>query len=194
MLRSMISRPLVGALLALTAVNAVPQRSFVGTTVSTTRTTVTLTSVGTAETTITTTGTILALSTSPSSTTAQATSLLPQETACNNSPLLCNKTYDDVVYLGAHDSPFLRDRGTSYSIAGALRDWLSIIRAWLDSNRNEVVTLVLVNAHDVTIDVFGETFRAAHISHYGYVPPFISASNTSAWPTLGEMISANTRR
>jgi hypothetical protein len=234
MLRSMISRPLVGALLALTAVNAVPQRSFVGTTLSTTKTTVTLTSVGTAETTITTTGTLLALSTSPSATTAQATSLLPQETACNNSPLLCNKTYDDVVYLGAHDSPFLRDRGTSYSIAGnqyfnatvslsagvrllqaqvhfelghlvlchgsckimnagALRDWLSIIRAWLDSNRNEVVTLVLVNAHDVTIDVFGETFRAAHISNYGYIPPFTSASNTSAWPTLGEMISANTR-
>lgn len=52
---------------------------------------------------------------------------------------------------------------------------------------------MLVNSNDVTIDVFGKVFTDAGISHYGYIPPFTSVSNTSVWPTLAEMISANTR-
>ncbi|RMD39623.1 hypothetical protein DV735_g5501, partial [Chaetothyriales sp. CBS 134920] len=39
-------------------------------------------------------------------------------TACNNSPDLCAKTYDSVTYLGAHDSPFVRDATTGYSTSG----------------------------------------------------------------------------
>lgn len=39
-------------------------------------------------------------------------------TACNNSPLLCDKAYNNVTYLGAHDSPFLRDAATDYSESG----------------------------------------------------------------------------
>lgn len=38
--------------------------------------------------------------------------------ACNNSPSLCSKRYDEVTYLGAHDSPFLRDASTDYSESG----------------------------------------------------------------------------
>ncbi|KAF2463514.1 uncharacterized protein BDR25DRAFT_245458 [Lindgomyces ingoldianus] len=38
--------------------------------------------------------------------------------ACNNSPELCSKSYDRVTYLGAHDSPFIRDASTSYSSFG----------------------------------------------------------------------------
>ncbi|KAF2112318.1 PLC-like phosphodiesterase [Lophiotrema nucula] len=38
--------------------------------------------------------------------------------ACNNSPSLCTKPYDMVTYLGAHDSPFLRDATTGYSSFG----------------------------------------------------------------------------
>lgn len=34
--------------------------------------------------------------------------LAASNTPCNNSPSLCNRTYDNVTYLGAHDSPFLR--------------------------------------------------------------------------------------
>jgi len=40
------------------------------------------------------------------------------QTACNNSPLLCNRNYNNITHLGAHDSPFVRDASTNYSIAG----------------------------------------------------------------------------
>ncbi|GAM40754.1 hypothetical protein TCE0_039r13348 [Talaromyces pinophilus] len=39
-------------------------------------------------------------------------------TACNNSPSLCSKSYGQITHLGAHDSPFLRDASTSYSVSG----------------------------------------------------------------------------
>ena len=49
-------------------------------------------------------------------TTVRAT--VGDSTACNNSPQLCQKTYDSVTYLGAHDSPFVRDATTDYSTSG----------------------------------------------------------------------------
>ncbi|KAH6669017.1 PLC-like phosphodiesterase [Halenospora varia] len=39
-------------------------------------------------------------------------------TACNNSPLLCNRNYNNITHMGAHDSAFLRDSSTSFSTAG----------------------------------------------------------------------------
>lgn len=39
-------------------------------------------------------------------------------TACNNSPLLCDRSYNNITHLGAHDSSFLRDSSTSFSTAG----------------------------------------------------------------------------
>lgn len=41
-----------------------------------------------------------------------------RSTACNNSPALCDKSYGEITYLGAHDSPFVRDASTSNSVAG----------------------------------------------------------------------------
>ncbi|KAL8674832.1 MAG: hypothetical protein Q9168_000813 [Polycauliona sp. 1 TL-2023] len=38
--------------------------------------------------------------------------------ACNNSPDLCARSYSNITHLGAHDSPFLRDQSTDYSISG----------------------------------------------------------------------------
>ncbi|ORY12953.1 PLC-like phosphodiesterase [Clohesyomyces aquaticus] len=55
----------------------------------------------------------------------QAAALLPilystasAQTACNNSPSLCNKPYNNITHLGAHDSPFLRNEQTSFSTSG----------------------------------------------------------------------------
>lgn len=55
----------------------------------------------------------------------QASAILPllyatvsAQTACNNSPSLCNRPYNNITQLGAHDSPFLRDKSTSFSTAG----------------------------------------------------------------------------
>ncbi|KAI9812707.1 MAG: hypothetical protein M1827_004463 [Pycnora praestabilis] len=39
-------------------------------------------------------------------------------TACNNSPDLCDRSYSNITHLGAHDSPFLRDASTDYSLSG----------------------------------------------------------------------------
>jgi hypothetical protein len=40
------------------------------------------------------------------------------QTACNNSPSLCSRAYNNVTQLGAHDSPFLRNKNTSFSTSG----------------------------------------------------------------------------
>lgn len=41
-----------------------------------------------------------------------------QSQACNNSPDLCDRQYNNITHLGAHDSPFLRDDSTSWSTSG----------------------------------------------------------------------------
>lgn len=38
--------------------------------------------------------------------------------ACNNSPSLCNRPYNTITHMGAHDAAFLRDSSTQNSIAG----------------------------------------------------------------------------
>lgn len=39
-------------------------------------------------------------------------------TACNNSPSLCDRAYNDVTFLGGHNSAFLRDESTGNSLSG----------------------------------------------------------------------------
>lgn len=50
----------------------------------------------------------------------QCAALTPsnQSYACNNSPDLCGRSYSNITHLGAHNSPFLRDHSTDYSISG----------------------------------------------------------------------------
>lgn len=55
----------------------------------------------------------------------QASALLPllyapasAQNACNNSPDLCTRPYNNITYLGAHNSPFLRNKETSFSTSG----------------------------------------------------------------------------
>ncbi len=40
------------------------------------------------------------------------------QNACNNSPSLCKRAYNNVTYLGAHDSPFLYNKQTNFNDAG----------------------------------------------------------------------------
>ncbi|KAI5357145.1 putative PLC-like phosphodiesterase, TIM beta/alpha-barrel domain superfamily [Septoria linicola] len=40
------------------------------------------------------------------------------QTACNNSPDICDRSYSNISYLGAHGSPFLRDETTGFSTSG----------------------------------------------------------------------------
>ncbi|TVY32034.1 PI-PLC X domain-containing protein, partial [Lachnellula occidentalis] len=152
-------------------------------------------------------------------------------TACNNSPELCNRNYNNITHMGAHDSAFLRDESTGYTEAGnqfynatvalsagirllqaqvhlnngvlelchtncalldggSLATFLTQIKTWMDSNPNEVVTLLLVNSDDQEAATFGSIFNSTGISTYGYTPSSTTAYTT--WPTLQTLITANT--
>ncbi|KAF3931040.1 hypothetical protein ABW20_dc0103962 [Dactylellina cionopaga] len=50
--------------------------------------------------------------------TAATTSTPARSMSCNGSPLLCDRKYNNVTHMGAHDSAFLRDATTNNSIAG----------------------------------------------------------------------------
>lgn len=50
--------------------------------------------------------------------TSASSSAATSTVACNNSPALCTRAYNNVTYLGAHDSPFLMDASTGYSSSG----------------------------------------------------------------------------
>ncbi|KAG6221412.1 hypothetical protein E4U26_006025, partial [Claviceps purpurea] len=58
--------------------------------------------------------------TSSSSAAASSTSSPTASTgkACNNSPSLCNRPYNNITHMGAHNSPFLRDQSTGDSLSG----------------------------------------------------------------------------
>lgn len=75
--------------------------------------------------------------------------------------------------------------------AGTLESWLVLIKDWMDSNTNDVVTLLIVNSDSFNASDFASAFESSGISTYGYTPTTSSASNS--WPTLSDMISSNTR-
>lgn len=76
--------------------------------------------------------------------------------------------------------------------AGVLSAWLSTIKTWLDANPDDVVTVVLVNSDNATPADLAAEYATSGIMSYVYMPPSIS-SPPSSWPTLQELISANTR-
>ncbi|KAL7946280.1 PLC-like phosphodiesterase [Trichoderma barbatum] len=89
-MRFSLSRVLAGALMGISAVSAIPQQA-----------------------------SSAASSTSTSSPLpSQSSSSSDQSQVCNNSPVLCDRHYNDITYMGAHDSSFLRDESTGNSIAG----------------------------------------------------------------------------
>ncbi len=75
---------------------------------------------GTVATTTAVTSATLASSTTKSSTasTVSQAAASTGTTACNNSPLLCNRNYNNITHMGAHDVAFLRDSSTSFSTSG----------------------------------------------------------------------------
>lgn len=156
-----------------------------------------------------------------------------QTSACNNSPDLCSRAYNQVVHLGAHDSPFRRDASTGFSTsgnqyynstvqlnagvrllsaqvhksngqwhlchsscdlldAGTLSDWLEEVKAWMDKNPNDVVTILLVNSDDATVSDLDQQFVASGINSLAYKPASTTVPPVS-WPTLQELITAGTR-
>ncbi|KAL9597270.1 MAG: hypothetical protein Q9219_005251 [cf. Caloplaca sp. 3 TL-2023] len=79
--------------------------------------------------------------------------------------------------------------------AGLLKDYLKVIKDWLDKHPHEVVTVLLTNGdrHIKTSD-FDKAFRGSGILPYAYIPPGDPNTWTlDSWPTLGALIANNTR-
>jgi hypothetical protein len=76
--------------------------------------------------------------------------------------------------------------------AGSLSTWLKEIKAWLDINKNDVVTVLLVNSDNVDASALKAEFVTADIESYAYTPPSTTAPPDN-WPTLQTLISNNTR-
>lgn len=75
--------------------------------------------------------------------------------------------------------------------AGTLSSWLGEIKSFMDSNPNEVVTILLVNSDSASASDLANQYVAAGVDSISYEPSSASASST--WPTLQELISSNTR-
>lgn len=54
----------------------------------------------------------------PATSSASSSNAASGISACNNSPLLCDRAYNNVTHMGAHDSSFLKDGSTGNSLAG----------------------------------------------------------------------------
>lgn len=92
---------------------------------------------------------------------------------------------DDKVLELCHTSCWLED-------AGKLESFLSTVRDWLDSNPDEVVTLLLTNGDSLNVSKFGDAFSGSGIADYAYVPSSNPLS-INDWPTLGDLISSGKR-
>ncbi|ESZ98480.1 hypothetical protein SBOR_1142 [Sclerotinia borealis F-4128] len=75
--------------------------------------------------------------------------------------------------------------------AGPAVNYLSDIKTWLDSNPNDVVTLLLTNGDYVPVGNFSAVMEASGLARYAYTPPHQLAIDE--WPTLQEMITAGDR-
>lgn len=84
-----------------------------------------------------------------------------------------------------HTSCFLLD-------AGSLESYLGTVKSWLDSNANEVVSMLLTNGDSLDVSEFDTAFKNAGMDSYAFVP----SSNPlpiGSWPTLSDMIDSGKR-
>lgn len=76
--------------------------------------------------------------------------------------------------------------------AGPLSSWLAEIKAWLDQNPYDVVTMLLVNSDNAAASDLDRQFQEAAIKSYTYTPLLTTAPSVS-WPTLNDLITTGQR-
>ncbi|KAK0455971.1 PLC-like phosphodiesterase [Armillaria borealis] len=142
-------------------------------------------------------------------------------TTCNGHSQLCDVIYGNVSFVGAHNSYAVGTNNltqqlndgirllqmqahnssgtiqlchTSCSLfnGGTLEDYLGKVRSWMESNTEDVVTLLIVNSDNFVATAYDTVFKAASLDTLSYSP---TSSNMSrdTWPTLGTLIDAGTR-
>lgn len=75
--------------------------------------------------------------------------------------------------------------------AGPLANYLATIKTFLDSNANEVVTLLLTNPEGLSGSAFDAVFQSSGVKNYAFAPTGTLA--LAQWPTLGQMIANGQR-
>ncbi|KAL8653885.1 MAG: hypothetical protein Q9210_001836 [Variospora velana] len=80
----------------------------------------------------------------------------------------------------------------SFLDAGPLSSWLAEIKAWLDQNPYDVVTILLVNSDNAAAGDLDPHFQKAAIKPYTYTP-LTTTTSSITWPTLNNLISTGQR-
>jgi len=75
---------------------------------------------------------------------------------------------------------------------GSLEDTLKKVKSWLDSNPNEVLSLLIVNSDNLPASQYDTVFKSASLDTISFVPSK-SPLTISEWPTLGSMIDSGKR-
>ncbi|KAK5167960.1 uncharacterized protein LTR77_006527 [Saxophila tyrrhenica] len=78
--------------------------------------------------------------------------------------------------------------------AGSLEDYLKTIKTWLASHSDAVVTLLLTNGDSVSASDIGDVVKSTGLKDYAFVPSSSPKRLAmSDWPTLGDMVSNDSR-
>ncbi|TFK94418.1 PLC-like phosphodiesterase [Polyporus arcularius HHB13444] len=150
-------------------------------------------------------------------------------TTCNGHAELCDRSFGNVTFVGAHDSYAVGTKSLfvnqDYDITqqlndgvrmlqsqahnkngvielchtscglqdgGSLEDHLKKVKAWMDSNPNDVVSLLIVNSDNVAPSEYDTVFKSAGVDTLAYAPSS-AALAASDWPTLGTLIDSGKR-
>ncbi|KAJ2599509.1 hypothetical protein GGF39_002195 [Coemansia sp. RSA 1721] len=97
------------------------------------------------------------------------------------------KEDNDAVHL-CHASCLLINKGT-------LENTLKVFKAFLDKNRREVITFIIENYSEFSVEQVEPSFKSSGIDKYAYVPDFKPNSQKHGykWPTLKRMVDTNKR-
>jgi len=75
---------------------------------------------------------------------------------------------------------------------GLAVDYLKEVKAWLDQNLNEVVTILIVNSDNLPPTQWKSIYQSANMETISFAPAS-SPLTFEAWPTLGDMIDSGKR-
>lgn len=75
--------------------------------------------------------------------------------------------------------------------SGSLAKYLQEIATWMNSNPNEVVTLLLTNGDAIPVQRFDAAFESTGLKNYAFHPN--GRLSKDDWPTLQQLIDAETR-
>jgi len=95
-----------------------------------------------------------------------------------------------------HQSPILKGLDMCHTScieldAGSFKSYMHTIKTFLDANKNEVVTILIVNGDFLAPSAYEAAIKAAGADKYAYAPKKTLA--IGEWPTLGEMIKQDKR-